>query len=122
MGNAISVSSRAVVKNPKGLNRFAIWIGQQWKTDLLCLPELLKDVHRIVADCGYLNVALPEAIEFFLQLNQLLLAEWSPTRRAMEHDCRWSPLEHLRQTNGLAQLVLQFEVWRLLANLKPRQV
>jgi hypothetical protein len=88
---------------------FALGIGEQRERDFLFLGKCLENVGGIVADPNNFHAGFFNRGEVFLQLNQLLLAERSPTGRAIKHERDSVVLSQIAEGVFFAGLIVQFE-------------
>ena len=83
------------VEQAESLDGLASGVGEQGKSDLPLQGETGKYFDRIITNAHDLSAGCIDFLQVGLQLNQLLLAEWSPTCRTVEYHGDRSLLEEL---------------------------
>jgi hypothetical protein len=108
------------IADPVGFDRPAAGVGQQRERDVAPAGEVGQGVSGVVADGDKFETRIRDLLQVGLQLDQLLLAERSPPRRA-EKDNRHGPfLPQLVERLFDTRLVLEREGRRSGADRQTR--
>lgn len=109
MGNAAKSLRRVFVADSVRIDRFAPGIRQKRIGDGVFGGKAFERGLRIVTDRHDLAAARLNLFQVRLQFDQLLLAEWSPISRAIEHKRHRAFLEERVERNIAALVVFEGE-------------
>jgi len=105
-----------LVQQTERAHHGAALVGEKRKGNPVCVRKPAEHVHRVIADGEDGDVRPREVGQAPLQLDELRLAEGSPTGAAVEHHQGPPGATRLMEIHGLAMLIRQEDVGEALPN------